>query len=57
MSGKRKALGRGLSSLIPDAPVEAREGLVMLEVGQIIPNRSQPRQQFKDLEGLAASIK
>ena len=57
MSGKRKALGRGLSSLIPEAPVEAREGLVMLDVVQITPNRSQPRRQFKDLEGLAASIK
>lgn len=57
MSGKRKALGRGLSSLIPDSPVETREGLVMLEVDRITPNRSQPRRQFKDLEGLAASIK
>ena len=30
---------------------------MMVEVDRIIPNRFQPRGQFKDLEGLAASIK
>jgi len=57
MNGKRKALGRGLSSLIPEPPPEPREGLMMVEVDRISPNRFQPRNQFKDLEGLAASIK
>src|SRR5262249_24583056 len=57
MNGKRKALGRGLSSLIPDVPPESREGLMMVEVDRISPNRFQPRIKFKDLEGLAASIK
>lgn len=58
MNGKRKALGRGLSSLIPEPPVvESREGLRMVEVDRIIPNRFQPRSRFEDLEGLATSIK
>lgn len=57
MNGKRKALGRGLSSLIPEPPPETREGLIMVEVDRIVPNRFQPRSTFKDLEGLAASIK
>src|SRR5713101_7784664 len=57
MNTKRKALGRGLSSLIPEPPSEPREGLVMLDVDRIVPNRLQPRSRFQDLEGLAASIK
>lgn len=57
MNVKRKALGRGLSSLIPEAPKEIREGLMMLDTDSIEPNRVQPRSQFKDLEGLAVSIK
>ena len=57
MNGKRRALGRGLSTLIPEVPVEAREGLFMLDVGKIVPNRVQPRTRIEGLEGLAASIK
>jgi ParB family chromosome partitioning protein len=57
MNGKRKALGRGLSSLIPEAPAEPREGLLMIDVDRIAPNRYQPRARFEDLEGLAASIR
>lgn len=58
MNGKRKALGRGLSSLIPEPPVvEPREGLRMVDVDRVIPNRFQPRSRFEDLEGLATSIK
>ena len=57
MNGKRKALGRGLSSLIPEPPAQPQEGLMMLEVERIVPNRLQPRNRFEDLEGLAASIK
>ncbi len=57
MNGKRKALGRGLSSLIPEPVPESHEGLRMLEVDRIVPNRYQPRKGFKDLEGLATSIK
>lgn len=56
MTVKRKALGRGLSSLIPEAPPPA-EGLRMVEVDRITPNRFQPRSRFEDLEDLAASIK
>lgn len=57
MNGKRRALGRGLSTLIPEVPVEAREGLFMLDVAKIVPNRVQPRTRIEGLEGLAASIK
>ncbi|PYQ13642.1 MAG: chromosome partitioning protein ParB [Acidobacteria bacterium] len=57
MSPKRKVLGRGLSSLIPEPRPESKEGLMMVEVDRIVPNRFQPRSQFTDLEGLAASIK
>jgi ParB family transcriptional regulator, chromosome partitioning protein len=58
MNGKRKALGRGLSSLIPEPPaVESHEGLRMVDVDRVIPNRFQPRSRFEDLEGLATSIK
>lgn len=67
----KKALGRGLSSLIPDSYIgrlavkttpgeEARvEGLELIAIGEIIPNRDQPRQSFdpEGIEELAASIR
>ncbi len=67
---KRKALGRGLSSLIPQAPPPPlappqatrpadSTGLRMLDVDRIVPNPDQPRQDFdlEGLESLAASMK
>jgi ParB family chromosome partitioning protein len=69
---KRKALGKGLRSLIPEAPPPAatlpavpgaetapRDGLRNLDIDRISPNRHQPRQDFDDeaLAELAESIK
>jgi ParB family chromosome partitioning protein len=58
---KRPALGKGLSALIPDAPVAAPAPRVPVEldVDQIEPSEFQPRLHIDDvrLEGLAASIR
>jgi ParB family chromosome partitioning protein len=55
---KRQALGKGLSSLIPEPPLADREaGLLMLDIDRIQPGRHQPRADFSDLEGLVSSIK
>ena len=68
---KRKALGKGLRSLIPEAPTRrapeqpgpsartAGSGLVDLDIDQIVPNLRQPRQGFDEqaLEDLAQSLK
>ena len=67
---KRRALGKGLRSLIPEKPPSllpkpaAREtkesgGLLLLDLDKIHPNLAQPRQRFDDnaLEELARSIK
>ena len=54
---KRQALGKGLSSLIPEAPVKPEAGALMLNVDQIRPNEFQPRTDFTGLEGLVSSIK
>lgn len=55
---KRQALGKGLSSLIPEpALADTETGLLMLEVDRIRPSRYQPRSDFSDLEGLVASIR
>ena len=67
---KRKALGRGLSSLIPQAPpppviqpatgkTAEAAGLRSIDIDRILPNPEQPRQDFdaESLEGLAASLK
>jgi ParB family chromosome partitioning protein len=68
---KRKALGKGLSSLIPDKPppgaIKARQqeaettpetGLLQIDLDQIRPNKGQPREQFDpvQLEELAQSV-
>jgi ParB family chromosome partitioning protein len=56
----RKALGKGLEALIPDAPVEAVGGLVReLRVREIRRNEEQPRSRFDDetIAELAASIR
>jgi ParB family chromosome partitioning protein len=54
---KRQALGKGLSSLIPDPPPKKEAGILMLDVDRIRPNHYQPRSDFSGLEGLADSIK
>ena len=60
----KKALGRGLGTLIPGAGVpqeeeEIREPASEMEIARIVPNRFQPRQVFEDkaLEELTASIR
>jgi len=57
MSEKRRGLGRGLSALLPTE--RPAEGVQSLPVGQLRPNRRQPRSQFDDagLDELAASIR
>jgi ParB family chromosome partitioning protein len=62
---KRKALGKGLSSLIPSGPVSVPRpeapppSELRIEVSRIRPNPRQPRQAFDDasLDELARSIK
>jgi ParB family chromosome partitioning protein len=55
---KRQALGKGLSSLIPEAPAAKPEpGLLMLDVDRIHPSQYQPRTDFAGLEGLVESIR
>jgi ParB family transcriptional regulator, chromosome partitioning protein len=45
----KKALGRGLSALIPDIPVEAKQSkpVQFVEVMKVAPNPFQPRETFK----------
>ena len=60
MANARKALGRGLSALIPDnLEKEELDKIKEIEIDLICPNPNQPRKSFeKDkLEELAASIK
>jgi ParB family transcriptional regulator, chromosome partitioning protein len=54
---KRLALGKGLSSLIPEPAQPADAGLLMLDVKRIQPSRYQPRVDFSGLEGLVDSIR
>src|SRR5438445_448006 len=55
---KRQALGKGLSSLIPEpAHARAEAGLLMLDVKRIQPSRYQPRSDFSGLEGMVESIR
>lgn len=60
----RKALGKGLASLIPEEPIKKivrQEGssAQTVSIDAIVPNRLQPRQNFSEesLKELAASIK
>lgn len=67
MKEKKKALGRGLSSLIPTQkvstnsqnPVDEKAGVGTLSLAKIIPSSTQPRRHFDEdaLKELAASIK
>ena len=57
----RKALGRGLSALIPDVPAESqqtKDSIKFVPVAKISPNPFQPRESFDSakLEELANSI-
>ncbi len=59
---ERRALGKGLSALIPEKTVETathREEIIYVQSGQIKPNPFQPRENFDQLsiEELAQSIK
>lgn len=63
---KRRALGKGLGSLLPERPSETREkqepprqSVSLIELNRITPNRNQPRERFdpEELEDLAASIR
>ena len=60
MADKRPALGRGLSALIPDAPVPApEERSLEVDIDLLRPNKFQPRTHMDDgrIEELARSIK
>lgn len=61
---KRRALGKGLASLIPESPAPAApatpaEGLAYVAPESILPNRMQPRERFdeEELASLAESIR
>jgi ParB family transcriptional regulator, chromosome partitioning protein len=58
---KRKALGKGLSALIPDADQTDSDGIAFFQcpVGSIEPNPYQPRQDFQntELEEMVKSVK
>jgi len=62
---KKKVLGRGLASLIPDAPASAtpttanRKDFLFCDIEKIVPNTYQPRKIFSKeaLEELTESIK
>jgi ParB family chromosome partitioning protein len=55
----RKALGRGLSALLPESARHDEERYVELDVDRIAPNDAQPRSTFREdrLAELAQSIK
>ncbi|WP_035258705.1 ParB/RepB/Spo0J family partition protein [Desulfatirhabdium butyrativorans] len=61
--GRRSALGRGLSALIPDVDTDlqapAASDYFMCDIGRITPNRYQPRIRFgeEELEDLTRSIR
>jgi len=56
----KKGLGKGLGALMEDADYKRSEGqeVMELKIGEVSPNRDQPRQHFDDekLSELAASI-
>lgn len=56
----RKALGRGLSALLPERiPSAGADELMELDIDRVIPNENQPRSTFHEdkLEELAQSIR
>lgn len=61
-TNKRPALGRGLGALLPSAPcppAPLARGLLTVAIGQVHPERRQPRRHFDQhaLEELAQSIR
>jgi len=56
---ERKALGKGISALIPTAEEDRSKKIVFLQIGQIKPNPFQPREKFdsEGMEELVQSIK
>lgn len=68
-SPKRQALGRGLTELIPNAPLisslpsgneaKPKPGVLTLDIAEVKPNPEQPRSSFDEaaMEELAASVK
>ena len=56
---ERKALGRGLSALIPEQHEERQDTILYVAIGKIKKNPFQPRERFdqKKLDDLVASIK
>ena len=56
-TGKKKGLGRGLSSLIGETKVEVKTN--KLSLSDIVPNKFQPRKVFdeENLQDLTNSIK
>ncbi len=66
MATKKRGLGKGLSALIPEEPIEEivkketeKGGIVNIDISLIKPNKNQPRKEFDDesLEELKHSIK
>lgn len=56
---ERRALGKGISALIPEKESESQESIIYLKISQIKPNPFQPREKFdqQSLEELMQSIK
>lgn len=63
---KKRGLGKGLSALIPDEPIEElfdirddRAAITNIDISQIVPNKNQPRKEFdgESLNELSHSIK
>lgn len=56
---EKKVLGRGLSALMPERPVDAGTKVINLKIAQIHASSLQPRQELhpEKLEELAASIR
>jgi ParB family chromosome partitioning protein len=56
---ERRALGRGLSALIPEKETEHKDEIIYVQTDQIKPNPFQPREDFntQSIEELAQSIK
>lgn len=56
---ERKALGKGISALIPEVEPGKQEKIIYVSLGQIKPNPFQPRQDFgnQGIEELAQSIR
>ncbi len=56
---ERKALGKGISALIPETESGSKESILYLKIDQVKPNPFQPREDFdtQSLEELTQSIK